>query len=108
MTSKPASRKARAITLAPRSCPSSPGLATRIRIGWSAVRSGSALTSFPLIMGEEPLPGLAAEPAGGDHATQQRRGPVLVLAQIVLQHLHDAETNVQADQVCQRQRPHRV
>src|ERR1700730_2026913 len=33
MTSIPASRSARAITLAPRSCPSSPGLATNTRIG---------------------------------------------------------------------------
>src|ERR1700683_2410700 len=32
MTSMPASRNARAMTLAPRSCPSSPGLATRTRI----------------------------------------------------------------------------
>src|SRR4029077_9735831 len=32
MTSMPASRNARAITLAPRSCPSSPGLATSTRI----------------------------------------------------------------------------
>src|SRR2546421_10164920 len=31
MTSKPASRRARAITLAPRSCPSRPGLATTTR-----------------------------------------------------------------------------
>src|SRR5207245_1193184 len=38
MTSMPASRSARAITLAPRSCPSRPGLATSTRIGlfiWS-------------------------------------------------------------------------
>src|ERR1700682_2644115 len=33
MTSMPASRSARAITLAPRSCPSSPGFATNTRIG---------------------------------------------------------------------------
>src|ERR1700753_2406826 len=33
MTSMPASRNARAITLAPRSCPSRPGLATSTRIG---------------------------------------------------------------------------
>src|SRR5579864_316198 len=32
MTSMPASRRARAITLAPRSCPSNPGLATSTRI----------------------------------------------------------------------------
>src|SRR5205807_556442 len=34
MTSMPASRSARAITLAPRSCPSRPGLATSTRIGF--------------------------------------------------------------------------
>src|ERR1700761_5585009 len=33
MTSMPASRNARAITLAPRSCPSRPGLATSTRMG---------------------------------------------------------------------------
>src|SRR6185312_3401179 len=33
MTSMPASRRARAMTFAPRSWPSSPGLATRTRIG---------------------------------------------------------------------------
>src|ERR1700730_10179481 len=37
MTSMPASRKARAITLAPRSCPSRPGLATSTRIFTSAI-----------------------------------------------------------------------
>src|SRR5216684_29184 len=37
MTSMPASRNARAITLAPRSCPSSPGLATSTRILRSAI-----------------------------------------------------------------------
>src|ERR1700693_6561378 len=37
MTSIPASRKARAITLAPRSCPSSPGFAINTRIGLSAI-----------------------------------------------------------------------
>src|SRR5882672_3151862 len=37
MTSMPASRNARAITLAPRSCPSSPGLATSTRILASAI-----------------------------------------------------------------------
>src|SRR5262245_39955302 len=36
MTSMPASRRARAITLAPRLCPSSPGLATSTRIFFSA------------------------------------------------------------------------
>src|SRR5574337_1133200 len=39
MTSKPASRKARATTLAPRSWPSSPGLAITIRIFGSVIDS---------------------------------------------------------------------
>src|SRR5437762_3432843 len=39
MTSMPASRSARAITLAPRSCPSSPGLATSTRIFCSVMES---------------------------------------------------------------------
>src|ERR1700735_4768444 len=37
MTSIPASRSARAITFAPRSCPSRPGLATSTRIFTSAI-----------------------------------------------------------------------
>src|SRR5437867_3680267 len=41
MTSMPASRRARAITFAPRSWPSSPGLATSTRIGGRMVRGGS-------------------------------------------------------------------
>src|SRR5512143_2584722 len=44
MTSMPASRRAAATTLAPRSCPSKPGLATRTRIGRERCRGfGSAL-----------------------------------------------------------------
>src|SRR5436305_10956584 len=38
MTSMPASRSARAMTLAPRSCPSRPGLATSTRIFCSAMQ----------------------------------------------------------------------
>src|SRR5260370_39535071 len=37
MTSMPASRKARAITLTPRSCPSSPGFASKTLILWSLI-----------------------------------------------------------------------
>src|SRR5258708_3615936 len=43
MTSKPASRNARATTLAPRSCPSSPGLATRMRT-FAALIGGDAIS----------------------------------------------------------------
>src|ERR1051325_3199266 len=42
MTSLPASRSARAMTFAPRSCPSSPGFATRTRIFLSVIERAGA------------------------------------------------------------------
>src|SRR6476661_3870420 len=56
----------------------------------------------------EAAAGLAAQPPGLDVAAQQRAGPVLVVPEPVVQHLHDRQAGVQADQVGQRQRPHRV
>src|SRR5579875_1681344 len=49
MTSMPASRKARASTFAPRSCPSRPGFATRTRIGRSAIVYDSFVYLFCLL-----------------------------------------------------------
>src|SRR5579875_1070559 len=49
MTSMPASRKARASTFAPRSCPSRPGFATRTRIGRSAIVHDSFVYLFCLL-----------------------------------------------------------
>src|SRR5436853_562196 len=60
MTSKPASRKARAMTLAPRSCPSSPGLATTTRYG--------------LCMGSTPHAAVASRPDGARHLAEPRAG----------------------------------
>src|SRR5215210_7395360 len=51
MTSMPASRSARATTLAPRSCPSSPGLATMIRSGPGAATGASDITDANLRLG---------------------------------------------------------
>src|SRR5437764_9886512 len=48
---------------------------------------------------------LAAEPPRRDQFPQQRRGAVLVVPQVALQHLEDRETHVQADQVGERERP---
>src|SRR5262249_7688913 len=59
MTSMPASRRARAITLAPRSCPSSPGLATRTRI-FSATIVG---IRTQLELGR--IPGAGSRPSDG-------------------------------------------
>src|SRR5579884_1715304 len=58
MTSKPASRRARAMTLAPRSCPSRPGLATTTRYGWSTTAESYGRARIP--------PQLAPPPAGAD------------------------------------------
>src|SRR3972149_6630934 len=54
--------------------------------------------------GGEPALGLPPEPAGGDVARQQRRGPVLVVAEVAVEDLEDREADVEADQVGQRER----
>src|SRR3954469_6370544 len=57
MTSMPASRRARAMILAPRSCPSRPGLATTTRIlrSVAVVISGGSLEHRRLGVGPEDL-----------------------------------------------------
>src|SRR2546425_3898399 len=66
MTSKPASRRARATTLAPRSWPSRPGLAITIRIFASLIDSLSILPSRPHLasVGWSPHPVHARAPSG--------------------------------------------
>src|SRR5690242_6477054 len=56
----------------------------------------------------EPSPTLPPQPASGHHLPEQRRGTVLVVPEIPLQHLEDREAHVEPDQVRQRQRPERV
>ena len=51
---------------------------------------------------------LAAEPAGFDILHQQRAGAVLAVGQAVVQHLHHRQTDVEADEVGELQRAHRV
>src|SRR5919201_6529528 len=76
MTSKPASRRARATTLAPRSWPSSPGLATTTRMRPCAMRP-SALSLPP---GPAPVPAVPWEdttrPAAPAGAVPPPRGAV--------------------------------
>src|SRR5438874_158937 len=62
MTSKPASRRARAITLAPRSCPSRPGLATTTRYRCSTAAHTKRMPPHPTqaewdrdVRGDNPL-----------------------------------------------------
>src|SRR5919198_340613 len=53
-------------------------------------------------------PGLAAEPPGRDVAAQKRRRAVLVLAEVAVHDLAHGEADVEADEVGERQRPHRM
>src|SRR6266566_7362853 len=56
----------------------------------------------------EPLPRFSAELSLGDHFLEQRRGPVLVRVDPVLQHLHDREADIEANQIGEGQRTERV
>src|SRR6266508_2227247 len=43
----------------------------------------------------EPLPRFPAELPRGHHLFQERRGPVFLLVEPILKHLHDGQTHVQ-------------
>src|SRR5580692_6807623 len=56
----------------------------------------------------ETAAGLAAQPAGFDILHQQRTGAVFGIRETLVEHLHDAEAGIQADEVGQLQRAHGV
>src|SRR6266536_5042904 len=56
----------------------------------------------------EAAPGLSPEPSRDDHALQERRGRVAGLAEFFEHHFGDEHGRVEADEVQQRERPHRV
>src|SRR5437899_7099238 len=62
----------------------------------------------PLRVTVESLAGLLPQPAGEDHALEQRRGGVPRLAKLLEQDGGDVVRRVEADEVEQRERPHRV
>src|SRR5688500_14995878 len=103
MTSKPASRRARAITFAPRSCPSRPGLATKTRIGCDRV-GGAAGVSVDI----KSLPGYPSEFAGGDQPAEEGSGAIFVVADIALQDGQDGQADIESNQVGQCQWTHRM
>src|SRR5512132_2130231 len=51
---------------------------------------------------------LATEPARSDVLAQQRTRPVLVVAELAMQHLGDRQARIEADQIGQLERTHRV
>ena len=51
---------------------------------------------------------LAAQPAGFDIFHQQRTGAVFGIRQAFIQHLHHRQAGIEADEIGQLQRPHRM
>src|SRR5262249_30771277 len=78
MTSKPASRSARAMILAPRSWPSRPGLATRIRSGRTALSEPGRVAILAEDLAVEI--GYLAQRAARLHRRHERRHQVLARA----------------------------
>ncbi len=54
--------------------------------------------SFTSRTGKTP-PALLPQQSRRDHPTQQRAGAVLVVAEPLMQHLHDRQAGVEADEV---------
>src|SRR5579863_9362166 len=52
--------------------------------------------------------GFAAEPAGGDVFFQQRASAILGIAEAVVQHFEDVHANIEADEVGEFERAHRM
>src|SRR6266550_1064684 len=53
-------------------------------------------------------PGFAAEPSGSHVFLQQGASAILRIAEPFLQYVHDIHANVEANEICQLQRPHRM
>ena len=56
----------------------------------------------------EPASGLPAEPSGSDVLPEQRARTVLRVAEPVVHHLENRDARVEADEVRERERTHRV
>src|SRR5882672_787749 len=62
-------------------------------------RANSTTWTCSVAVGIEPPPRFPAQLPLGHHLLEQRRGTILLLIEPVLQHLHDRQAHVQADQV---------
>src|SRR6266704_1479452 len=70
--------------------------------------SSTTCSRTSVAVGIEPLPRFSAELSWGVHFLEQRRGPVLVRVDPVLQHLHDREADIEANQIGEGQWTERV
>src|SRR5215207_7660409 len=62
----------------------------------------------PLAVFEESSSTLPSQMPCRDHAAKERRGAVLVVTEAAVEHLEDRQADVEADEVGQRERPHRM
>ena len=80
--------------------------------GWSSSdgvsASGDDRGAVDVLVGVEAAAGLAAEHPGGDHLLEDRRRRVQPVAALAVHRLEDLVRRVEADQVEQRERAHRV
>src|SRR5205085_12386317 len=73
------------------------------RLFWGRHRQSSASIRSVFVKSSSAF---AAQPASIHHLDEQRTGPILRVAQTVLQHPHDIEANIEADEISQSQRAH--
>ena len=83
------------------SLPSSPGRRRGQRVGDDLGRAGGGV-------GVEAAPALPAEQPGGDHLLEDRRRRVQLVARLLVHRVEDLVGRVEADEVHQRERAHRV
>ena len=79
-----------------------------LRVGRRRLLVGDDDRAVGRLVGVEAAAGLAAEHAGGDHLLEDRRRRVQAVAALAVHRLEDLVRRVEADQVEQRQRAHRV
>src|SRR5512132_2447083 len=93
MTSMPASRSARAMIFAPRSCPSRPGLATTTRILRAVGADGGMGRALygRTLLGRAPLAPERLLEVHGQLGAVQRDGEVVALAQLAIEHAQPLE-----------------
>ena len=83
-------------------------LELRLRVGRRRPVVGDHDRAVGRLVGVEAAAGLAAEHARGDHLLEDRRRRVQPVAALAVHRLEDLVRRVEADQVEQRQRAHRV
>src|ERR671937_2804678 len=70
-------------------------------------RASSTTSRCSVAVSIEPLARLSPELPGRDHLFEERRRAILLIVESVLEHLHDIETDVEADEIGQGQRADR-